>query len=125
MLLKDVSFTVNPGERVGLVGWNGAGKTTVLRIIRGEMEADAGDVRMTKNAKVASLNQEVRTWQSCTHLNTRDYVFGARHPSSCFESHASCEKTKTETRVILHFLSVSIHLHIYLLRLRFTPLFLK
>ena len=60
VLLKDVSFTVNQGERVGLVGWNGAGKTTVLRIIRGEMEADAGDVRMMKNAKVASLNQEVR-----------------------------------------------------------------
>ena len=83
VLLKDVSFTVNQGERVGLVGWNGAGKTTVLRIIRGETEADAGDVRMMKNAKVASLNQEVRLKM----IHEAVHMIGlplSPYPLSCF-----------------------------------------
>ena len=43
-VLKAVSFSVNPGERVGLIGPNGGGKTTLLRIIVGEMPADTGSV---------------------------------------------------------------------------------
>ena len=43
-LLKAISFTVNAGERVGLIGPNGCGKTTLLRIILGELLADEGSV---------------------------------------------------------------------------------
>jgi ATP-binding cassette subfamily F protein 3 len=43
-LLKGISFTVNAGERVGLIGPNGCGKTTLLRIILGELPADDGSV---------------------------------------------------------------------------------
>ena len=42
VLLDDASATVGAGERVGLVGRNGTGKTTLLRLIAGEIEADAG-----------------------------------------------------------------------------------
>lgn len=44
-ILTDVSFVINPGERVGLVGPNGSGKTTLLRIITGLEPADSGQVR--------------------------------------------------------------------------------
>jgi ATP-binding cassette subfamily F protein 3 len=44
-VLDDVSFTVAAGERVGLVGPNGCGKTTLLEIIAGHLEADEGSVR--------------------------------------------------------------------------------
>lgn len=44
-ILTDVSFIINPGERVGLVGPNGSGKTTLLRIITGLEPADSGGVR--------------------------------------------------------------------------------
>jgi ATPase subunit of ABC transporter with duplicated ATPase domains len=44
-VLSDVSFVVNAGERVGLVGPNGCGKTTLLRIIVGLEQADSGSVR--------------------------------------------------------------------------------
>jgi ATP-binding cassette, subfamily F, member 3 len=43
-LLDDVSFEVVPGERVGLIGRNGEGKTTLLRIINGELRPNAGTV---------------------------------------------------------------------------------
>lgn len=45
LLFEDVSFIVNPGDRLGLVGPNGCGKTTLLRIIVGEEPPDAGSVR--------------------------------------------------------------------------------
>jgi len=44
-VLKNVSFTVNGGERVGLIGPNGSGKTTLLRIITGELAPDGGSVQ--------------------------------------------------------------------------------
>ena len=46
-LLKDITFSINPGERAGLVGPNGSGKTTLLRIIVGEEQADGGHVSAT------------------------------------------------------------------------------
>eukprot|EP00252_Welwitschia_mirabilis_P009239 TRINITY_DN2163_c0_g2_i1.p1 TRINITY_DN2163_c0_g2~~TRINITY_DN2163_c0_g2_i1.p1 ORF type:complete len:715 (-),score=157.09 TRINITY_DN2163_c0_g2_i1:210-2354(-) len=58
-VLKDVSWEVKKGERVGLVGVNGSGKTTQLRIIVGEEEPDSGTViRAKNNMKIAFLTQE-------------------------------------------------------------------
>jgi ATP-binding cassette subfamily F protein 3 len=47
LIFEKVSFTVNPGERVGLIGPNGSGKTTLLRIILGEIQPDVGAVRLS------------------------------------------------------------------------------
>jgi ATPase subunit of ABC transporter with duplicated ATPase domains len=58
-LLKDVTWEVKKGEKVGLVGVNGAGKTTQLRIILGLEEPDSGSViKMKSNMKIAALSQE-------------------------------------------------------------------
>lgn len=58
-VLKDVSWEVKKGEKVGLVGVNGAGKTTQLRIISGLEEPDSGNVIKAKsNMKIAFLSQE-------------------------------------------------------------------
>lgn len=57
-ILKDVSFNVNPGERVGLIGPNGCGKTTLLRIITGQEAADSGHVSFTPSSlRVGYLSQ--------------------------------------------------------------------
>ncbi len=57
-VLKDVTWEVKPEERVGLVGVNGAGKSTQLRIIMGEIEATAGEVIRPAALKIAHLTQE-------------------------------------------------------------------
>jgi len=46
-ILKDITFSVNLGERVGFIGPNGSGKTTLLRIMAGEEEADSGHVSLS------------------------------------------------------------------------------
>jgi len=58
-VLKDVTWEVRTGDRIGLVGHNGAGKTTQLRIMSGEMEPTTGDViKSGKDLRVAMLKQE-------------------------------------------------------------------
>ena len=58
-LFRDLSWTISPGERIGLVGPNGAGKTTLCRILVGLEEPDAGVVSRAKGATVGYLPQEV------------------------------------------------------------------
>jgi len=58
-VLRDVSWEVKKGERAGLVGVNGAGKTTQLQIVMGRLQADGGEVvRARKNMRIAYLAQE-------------------------------------------------------------------
>lgn len=58
-VLRGVSFQINPNEKVGLVGRNGAGKTTVFRIITGEEAADEGEIFKLSNLKIGLLAQHV------------------------------------------------------------------
>ena len=59
-LFKDVTFSINSRERVGLVGRNGHGKTTLFRIITGEDEQDSGTVAIPKNYRIAYLEQHLK-----------------------------------------------------------------
>ncbi|HMM48926.1 MAG TPA: ABC-F family ATP-binding cassette domain-containing protein [Miltoncostaeaceae bacterium] len=56
-LLRDVSFRVDPGDRVAVVGRNGEGKTTLLRILAGQLEADGGSISLPKGATIALHDQ--------------------------------------------------------------------
>jgi ATP-binding cassette subfamily F protein 3 len=58
-VLRGVSFQVNPDEKIGLVGRNGAGKTTVFRIITGAESADTGDLVKINGLKLGLLDQHV------------------------------------------------------------------
>lgn len=57
VLLDSVSLTVGRGARIGLIGRNGEGKSTLLRIMTGEIEADAGEITRRSGARVAYLPQ--------------------------------------------------------------------
>ncbi|MBD2530908.1 ABC-F family ATP-binding cassette domain-containing protein [Nostoc flagelliforme FACHB-838] len=57
-VLKDINWEVKPGDRIGLVGVNGAGKSTQLKIISGEMEPTSGVIIRPNSLHIAYLNQE-------------------------------------------------------------------
>ena len=58
-ILRGVSFQINPNEKVGLVGRNGSGKTTVFRIVTGTESPDTGDVVKMNGLKLGLLDQHV------------------------------------------------------------------
>src|SRR5690606_32951138 len=58
-LLSGASLTLDKGERVCLVGRNGTGKSTLLKVISGQIKPDDGIVEMAPGTKVAWLEQEV------------------------------------------------------------------
>lgn len=56
-LFEHISFEVKTGERVGLIGQNGCGKTTIMKIIMGVEEFQGGEISLRKGAKIGYLNQ--------------------------------------------------------------------
>ncbi|QXN64376.1 ABC transporter ATP-binding protein [Serratia fonticola] len=58
VLLDNATATVNPGQKVGLVGKNGCGKSTLLALLKGEIAADGGSYTFPNNWALAWVNQE-------------------------------------------------------------------
>lgn len=58
VLLDKANATVNPGQRVGLIGKNGTGKSSLFALIKGKITQDGGDVSIPKNWRLASVSQE-------------------------------------------------------------------
>jgi ATP-binding cassette subfamily F protein uup len=56
-LFRNISFTISPGERLGLIGPNGSGKSTLLEILSGRVQPDSGDVAVRKSTKLSCVSQ--------------------------------------------------------------------
>ena len=65
-LFKQVSFIVNPRDRIGLAGRNGAGKSTLLKIFAGLQQPTAGRVVVPRDVKIGYLPQHMETTDSRT-----------------------------------------------------------
>jgi ATPase subunit of ABC transporter with duplicated ATPase domains len=76
VLVDDASFSVYPGDKVGLVGRNGAGKTTLLRALAGERPATEGRVQVT--GALGFLPQDPRADRGRAKDTTMMYVLSAR-----------------------------------------------
>ena len=75
VIADDLSLRILRGDRIGIIGPNGAGKTTLVRLLLGEIEPDAGNVRLSKTLQV--------TYQDQTRdsLNATDTVWEALAPN--------------------------------------------
>jgi ATP-binding cassette subfamily F protein 3 len=60
-IIEDISFTLEQGERVGLIGRNGAGKTTLFKILTGQLSSDNGTLFRAKETEIGYLEQIVPT----------------------------------------------------------------
>ena len=63
-LYSDVNWQIKPGERIGLVGQNGTGKSTLLRIITGEYKPTEGVLSKSKDCTIGFLNQDLLSYES-------------------------------------------------------------
>jgi ATPase subunit of ABC transporter with duplicated ATPase domains len=70
VLFKDVNIKFTPGNCYGLIGANGAGKSTFLKILSGEVQADQGEITIGNRARVAVLRQDQFAFDEETVFNT-------------------------------------------------------
>lgn len=63
-MYDDANWHIKPGDKVGLIGANGTGKTTLLRIIVGEYTPTSGTISMAKDLKIGYLNQDLLSYES-------------------------------------------------------------
>ena len=71
IIFDDISYGIHEGEKIGIIGINGTGKTTILKIIAGLEEPDEGNVIMQNNLRVSYLPQNPVFPEKATVL---DYV---------------------------------------------------
>jgi ATP-binding cassette, subfamily F, member 3 len=69
-VFEDVSFIMNRGEKVGLIGQNGSGKSTFLKLILGKLEQDSGEIEVPKGYRIGHLEQHIKF----THKTVIDEV---------------------------------------------------
>ena len=78
-LFTEVTLGLDAGEHVGIVGRNGAGKTTFLNVLRGIVHQDEGTIAMAGGSNMVTLEQNVTYSPSAT---IRDFLYEADHPST-------------------------------------------
>lgn len=66
VLYDEINFSVEKNEKIGLVGRNGTGKSTMLKIMSGDIKADSGVVNIQKGVKIGYLTQELPTYKDIT-----------------------------------------------------------
>ncbi|MDD2888271.1 MAG: ABC-F family ATP-binding cassette domain-containing protein [Aliarcobacter sp.] len=71
IILKDVNFTLNHGQRIAVIGQNGQGKSTLFKIIMKQTEPDSGEMAIDKSLKIEMLDQQPKFK---ANLNVRDAI---------------------------------------------------
>lgn len=74
-LFEEVTFRLGSGDRVGLVGKNGAGKSTMLKILGGDFKPDSGQIATEKEVKIGFLRQDIDFEQGRTVLDEAYQAF--------------------------------------------------
>ena len=74
-LFKDVNFVINENDKIALMGKNGAGKSTMMKIIAGAQKANRGKVNYPKDTIIAYLPQHLLTEDNCTVLEEASKAF--------------------------------------------------
>jgi ATP-binding cassette subfamily F protein 3 len=74
-LFEEVTFRLGAGDRVGLVGKNGAGKSTMLKILAGDFKPDSGQIATEKDVKIGFLRQDIDFEQGRTVLDEAYQAF--------------------------------------------------
>ena len=94
-LFEEITFRLGNGDRVGLVGKNGAGKSTMLRIISGEQQYDTGSIALEKEVNIGFLKQDIDFVEGRTVLQESYEAF---HEIKALEAQLEEINTQLATR---------------------------
>lgn len=92
-VLDGVSFEIKTGEKIALIGDNGSGKSTILKIISGEEKADSGKVNIRKEAEIGYLKQ--------VYPNENDSIVVEEYLKRSFKKYFDMEKRLKELEVLM------------------------
>ncbi len=97
LLFQGANLNVHPGQKIGLIGQNGTGKTTLFKTILGEHTVDEGQVAIPANWLIGSVEQEVKQFD----LNALDYVcFGDTKYAHAQKMIAESEQTQNHDELV-------------------------
>jgi len=88
-LFKDVSLRINAGDRIGLLGRNGCGKSSLIKLLTGELDVDAGEIQLPGNTQIASTQQEI----SASTRSAIDYVIDGHQQLRNYEADLQTAET--------------------------------
>ncbi|UKM64844.1 ATP-binding cassette domain-containing protein [Flavobacteriaceae bacterium GSB9] len=87
-LFEDITFKLGNGDRVGLIGKNGAGKSTMLKILSKEMEPDTGQIAADKELKIGFLKQDI------------DFIFGRTVLEESYEAFTEIKALEAQMEAV-------------------------
>jgi len=110
-MLEEASWQINVGERIGLIGPNGVGKSTLLRLIMGEYTPDAGSINKANDTTIGFFNQDLLSFSSSESIQT--VVMTAFEAATALEKKiaalgAAIEKNPEDEK-LLHDYSDALH----------------
>src|SRR5258706_962061 len=79
VLFDHLNFSMEKGERVGFIGANGAGKTSLFKLLTGELTADSGDVSVARSVKLGVLSQDPIFDPTNTVIDEAELAFAELH----------------------------------------------
>ncbi|CDH18768.1 putative transport protein (ABC superfamily,atp_bind) [Xenorhabdus bovienii str. kraussei Quebec] len=98
VLLDNASATINPGQKVGLVGKNGCGKSTLLSLLKGELQAENGSVTFPNNWALAWVNQETPALE----ISALEYVIDGDREFRQLEQKLNIANEQNDGHAIAH-----------------------
>ena len=75
VIVEDATWHIQPGDRIGLVGYNGTGKSTLLKVLVGEYTPSKGSVEKSKETTIGYLHQDLLSFD--TNDNITEVALGA------------------------------------------------
>lgn len=109
-LYDEANWHIKPGDKTGLIGANGTGKTTLLKLIVGDAKPTSGTISMSKDIKIGYLNQDLLSYQSDKNILHVAMEAFARQNQLHTEIEELLEKLETDySEDILHKLSDKQH----------------
>ncbi|SHM93757.1 ATP-binding cassette, subfamily F, member 3 [Chitinophaga jiangningensis] len=110
VILEESSWHIEPGDRIGLIGLNGTGKSTLLRIINGEYSVSKGSVNKSKNLSIGFFNQDLLSFETDESILTVGMMaFGKALELEKDIERITKELEHSQTDELLHEFSDKLH----------------